>query len=576
MSSTKFADNPDINKLCDKMGVKACSYSVFHGWWGVESKIPNDNDTLELLDGNDPDSFSHDFLSLLQPNRSTRPRKIFWRAEYTRLKDKILHAIEPTARPRANGIVVTGQPGVGKSIFLLAMSFVFLMKKKEFLFLWQSRLYLFVKKDDALAVYVTNPDRLLMIAWERFPYLPALIDLDEYPQEPPYRLASGKLFPIQAAPPEVVRYKRWTKRMIFVPIFYMDIWTRHELCQGLGAQGIIVDNLPGLVDRYGHALRPIMKAIGVPEQAEQDQHAALDQVLNAEGLITTLSQIYNETPETTSELLITIRSHPGPNDGGDLPYYDFVSPYIRLELTSRLRIMKLEQAIHLYQMLEWRSKASRLTAWAFENVVHHILSNSLDTPATTVFHGQHLFHSEADEEASFIATRKTKELFPLVSTNPVYVNFADFSSLQSALSGVFSSSPTNPPLPAVYFIPKNQDNASFNSVLVEGQGCVWIIQTNLGMAREGFGSNIPLLQNLHKAITACGGNPYYRYLYVTSGEKMTATTSSNIPFFPMARSVFYLPLCFDLYNEFTSPSTFELELPVNSQSDASEVESPSW
>ncbi|KAH8823520.1 hypothetical protein DL96DRAFT_1617825 [Flagelloscypha sp. PMI_526] len=373
---------------------------------------------------------------------------------------------------------------------------------------------------------MTNPDRSRILSRERVPYLPVLIDTDEYQQEPPLNLTSMML---------------------------------------LAANGMVADDLLSLINLYGHAILPIMKAIEFPKQAEQDQRAALDQVINIQGLTTALRETYNGVPSTTSKLLIAIRSHPGSKDKEDLSYYDFISPYIQLQLTSRLRIIELEAATHLYRSLEPWDKASSLIAWVFENVVHHILSNSLNTPVAKVFHDLHLFHPKSDEEASPITTKKAKERFPLVSTSPVFVDFSELSSLQTAISDLFSSSPTNPPVPAVYLVPENRDNSLFCSVLVEGCGCVWAH----GCSQE----DILPLQNLHRAIKANEGNPYYRYLCVTPTDKMTTTISSNNPS-PMAKNVFYLPLCWDPITKFSSHATFELVLD-NEEFDALDVDSPS-
>ncbi|KAH8823521.1 hypothetical protein DL96DRAFT_1617827 [Flagelloscypha sp. PMI_526] len=215
-------------------------------------------------------------------------------------------------------------------------------------------------------------------------------------------------------------------------------------------------------------------------------------------------------------------------------------------------------------------KDSSLTGWAFETIVNHILSHSLNTHTTRTFDDQHLFLSGADDGTGFIMTRKAEELFPRLSIKPVYVDFARLSALERALENL-SSSPTNPSIPAVYLIPEDQSNSVFDSVLVEGGGCVWVIKSNLGKAHESNESDTPLLRNLHKAIRACGGDPYYRYLHVTAAEKMTATPSSNIPSFSTARNVFYLPLCWDSLNKFSSSSTFELEVLDNEQSDVGSV-----
>lgn len=43
---------------------------------------------------------------------------------------------------------------------------------------------------------------------------------------------SARTFPILASSPNSDRYRHWRKHRVTVPVEYMPLWTRDELCRG--------------------------------------------------------------------------------------------------------------------------------------------------------------------------------------------------------------------------------------------------------------------------------------------------------------------------------------------------------
>ncbi|KAF9779871.1 hypothetical protein BJ322DRAFT_1086969 [Thelephora terrestris] len=131
---------------------------------------------------------------------------------------------------QARGVVFTGQPGTGKTTFLKYM-LVWLLSARQVVLLYEKS-----------GIYLFYLGQVYFSAARNFNYLPehrmkcfcpvwALIDADLEAQEPPIR-AHSNIWPIQASPPDPIRWKLWVKQN-HASILGMPKWNTEELAKGL-------------------------------------------------------------------------------------------------------------------------------------------------------------------------------------------------------------------------------------------------------------------------------------------------------------------------------------------------------
>ncbi|EJD07138.1 uncharacterized protein FOMMEDRAFT_152496 [Fomitiporia mediterranea MF3/22] len=146
---------------------------------------------------------------------------------------KLVHALEAFQDMHPEkGIVLTGQPGTGKTAFLWFMLICCIMRHRNVLFyhndvsryFFEGRVYVAVRQNPIL---IEHPN---IFTW-------SLIDSDLHAAPPPSYLVKGSvnLFPVQASSPNEVRYRYWLKQRQGY-IWGMPSWTFEELMEGLKIQ----------------------------------------------------------------------------------------------------------------------------------------------------------------------------------------------------------------------------------------------------------------------------------------------------------------------------------------------------
>ncbi|KAF9779812.1 hypothetical protein BJ322DRAFT_1086617 [Thelephora terrestris] len=131
---------------------------------------------------------------------------------------------------RARGVVLTGQPGTGKTTFLKYMLVRLLSARQVVLLYEKSGIYLFYLGQVYFSA-ARNFGHLPEHRTKGFCPVWALIDADLEAQEPPIR-AHSNIWPIQASPPDPIRWKVWV-RQNHASILGMPKWNMEELVKGL-------------------------------------------------------------------------------------------------------------------------------------------------------------------------------------------------------------------------------------------------------------------------------------------------------------------------------------------------------
>ncbi|KAI0764791.1 hypothetical protein C8Q74DRAFT_1284000, partial [Fomes fomentarius] len=157
---------------------------------------------------------------------ATASGTILVRKSYSDLYNRIL-----IHREDSGGVIIIGQPGVGKTMFLKYMLARLLSEKQVVVFYTPQRIYLFYQN------YVYHrPETSEAII--DLPYhtqstfsLWMLVDMDPEVREPHVDDVPS-VWPVLASPPNSRRWKCWAKQMDGV-LWGLDLWTKEELMYGL-------------------------------------------------------------------------------------------------------------------------------------------------------------------------------------------------------------------------------------------------------------------------------------------------------------------------------------------------------
>ncbi|KAF9516331.1 hypothetical protein BS47DRAFT_1340938 [Hydnum rufescens UP504] len=142
------------------------------------------------------------------------------RNEYVRMYERIM-----SLNASSEGILVTGQPGIGKSHFLIYTLIRRLAERKITILKWRSKAYIF-RPDGPSSINLENADAIFgtvpLRTW-------ALLDTSQGPLEP---FLNRPIFCVLASSPDPDIYLPWLRQGI-VPVLYMDPWTWSEIAVGV-------------------------------------------------------------------------------------------------------------------------------------------------------------------------------------------------------------------------------------------------------------------------------------------------------------------------------------------------------
>ncbi|GJJ07082.1 hypothetical protein Clacol_001281 [Clathrus columnatus] len=164
------------------------------------------------------------------PQFRNAPKQFIVRDSYKTMFD---HIWERAFQQPDTGVVLTGQPGVGKTYFLWYALIRFIKQGQPVALFTGDTLFLFYGN------HVRSPKKTTPIYFpipkeatdttEHKPILFVLIDHDTSTSEPTPDLVYGEdIFPIQASPPNPQQFRRWAKRRN-AGIWGLPLWNEAEL-----------------------------------------------------------------------------------------------------------------------------------------------------------------------------------------------------------------------------------------------------------------------------------------------------------------------------------------------------------
>ncbi|KIJ34813.1 hypothetical protein M422DRAFT_34915 [Sphaerobolus stellatus SS14] len=222
------------------------------------------------------------------------------------------------------GVVITGQPGIGKTYFLWYALICLIKKRQPVAFATNSLVYLFYDN----RVWFTSADinnvffpleRLVTDPEECSPFLFVLIDHDISTTEPIPPLHSGSnVFPIQASSPSPNRFKTWAK-VRNAALWGLPLWDETELNKALRCQS--------QYRKFKRSLEPFLTCSGrtldVLDKWKEKKARLLDELKIDEGSTEAATEVEEEdkifkVDMTTIDGALEVLVHAAVQDSGPI------------------------------------------------------------------------------------------------------------------------------------------------------------------------------------------------------------------------------------------------------------------
>jgi len=284
------------------------------------------------------------------------------RKEYIRLASEAEEVYEKylnsPSELRPGGIVVTGQPGIGKTLFLQWLLLERLLDGK--------RTILRTKND--YAYFSANGFiRISEMALPPFPDIWLLADPLFGGNTPP--METG-LFTIFTTSPSEKRYKEWRKQNL-AKLFIMNPWTWEELNfvgSSLYDKGSIdLEKLATAFNLYGPTARnPLEYATNNTEQA--DLESAVERAISGVEC-TTLQQLTNQQgpPDVSSKILCMSADDRG------MPLFRIISTHVAKKLYVSLRSRQRDKLVEWFHLFSNIPETGSAAGWIWEGYCHRTL-----------------------------------------------------------------------------------------------------------------------------------------------------------------------------------------------------------
>ncbi|PCH42713.1 hypothetical protein WOLCODRAFT_138046 [Wolfiporia cocos MD-104 SS10] len=481
-------------------------------------------------------------LSLKIQELRKMAREILVLESYQKLFDRAWNLY---LRSPDTGIVLTGQPGTGKSTWLWYALTRLLRKKQTVLFSFDGDIRLFhidtVYKSKTGTVtegdYPQPPGRTFI--W-------ALIDSEDRSEAPPpMGLTTGHIFPVFATSPNEKRYKHFRKR-VGAYTWGMSLWKPEELRKGLPLQSgyeVLLDAVvnalinPSPTPSSDPAVANVMKAFDDDNsrhdgftRARANRHArtrilnALDNAIALYGysardvymgifqpnvIEPLLSQAIEDAswdelqrgipsdkkgPGEFSHRLVAVHVKTDGNIATvDDFYLDFTSGHIRDRVRDRLGDLQVEQALSMLRSCLYIPDAASLGGVIFENLAHRYLSGSTATPLELprLLPMRRLSTGRTfrtDDASSTPASTATPSL-PIRKRTIVALEWDEFKDLELKREH--------------FYVPKAKNNPLFDSFMIEYDGnaaTLWIFQMTVGKKHGGSERGYALIARIEESV----------------------------------------------------------------------------
>ncbi|KAF9497909.1 hypothetical protein BDN71DRAFT_1494344 [Pleurotus eryngii] len=331
---------------------------VWNKWWNQKGKgdklIAGETIALESLAGAD----------LMETQG-----KFYIREHHVRLYE---HLCERATHMRCGGVVLSGQPGTGKTYFLFFLLLKKLAKGEPVIFSPDRRQVLYF----ASGGVQWNKD---ITPFDLGPLIPkspldrtwALINSDEGDRlSPPTALVKAPMFSVQATSPRTSRYKDWVKQRN-ADTSFVPRWTREELSQVVK----LASELPNLSDsereslidkaisRWGWAPRDIITYLCGEEDKLETALANALFSLTSSRLLDRIHDREGDSDDKLSHVIVSTYKSSTTNK----VVLDLKSQYIAYCAQQQLDFLHRDEALRFITYCRAHRESSALAGWAFEN-----------------------------------------------------------------------------------------------------------------------------------------------------------------------------------------------------------------
>ncbi|KAJ7287844.1 hypothetical protein C8J57DRAFT_597358 [Mycena rebaudengoi] len=268
---------------------------------------------------------------------------LYVRNELVEVYARIQNIFDNKAAP---GVILTGQPGCGKTISLIFFLVCQLATGRPVMYTKAQRTTYYFNGDGiwkAKLVDLESRDIPEGPVW-------SLIDSNEGPPDAITRFA----FPIHAASLDESKYNNWRKEM-FPPMLFLNPWSMEDLVGWAQVEprmrhlGLNYQQLCNLVDVCGPVPRDIARELAGVSPAAQVSAKLVSQLTAAE-FLKQLGE-FTTSPSPASDKLFLVRGHI--NDcSEDTCTTDFKSLHVAQRVYDKWRILNEDEALLIYNFCQ--------------------------------------------------------------------------------------------------------------------------------------------------------------------------------------------------------------------------------
>ncbi|KAJ7672743.1 hypothetical protein B0H17DRAFT_1083829 [Mycena rosella] len=525
--------------------IQDTQWKEFHAtWWGQWPKLQDsieNTKNIQLGQSKVTREFSSD-----SSDRS--PEALYIRDELVELYGRISQLSEA----RNSGVVLTGQPGCGKTLSLIFFLLCHLAIRRPIMYtkalktcyyfnssgIWRARL------SDLTSEDVPELDGHRM--W-------SLIDSDLSQDEP-----SGEItrfaFAVHAVSPNESRYKRWRRQLNARRIF-MNPWTMNDLLAWAQLDPQVKDyhldyqQLQKLVDLCGPVPRDIAgELLGGSTTAVVSTYLRR---LTAPDFRKQLGD-FTIAPSESSQQLIIVWGHKIDGKEDDDFTTDFKSPHVAEQFYQTWRVLQAEEAFRFYWLCRGNADSSFLAGWVFESIAIHCTSGGLNQqnillPLRRMSHtSDSQVHSDASQVPSPVPAGYDYVILQVTQEGAVFQrdNGKLISQVSPAVNPwsntkrdiVYYGSVTEIAISQkLFYVPKAQNNNSlFDAFFLEIDHAskttvVWILQMTSSKRHKSSANGYDLVQTLKRLLEGSNEEVTVVLTYVLVVPLMPCQVSWTLP-----------------------------------------------
>jgi len=484
---------------------KTPAYALHAAWWAKDIILGTVCPPSDSM--NDESVSLYDTVVIDQSVHAEVLGEILLREEYKVTLDVLKSW---ALRSPRNGLVVTGQPGIGKTYFLWYLLRYRLSQQLPTIFGLEGSVYFFHKTG---AYELGSPLGYQHLASEaidmsRPELVWSLIDTVDKSGPPPYFWEAG-LFPVQTTSPDRSRYKVWAKQRR-AQVFTMNPWDWNEILAGISLQpstGSEFD-LPLLRQvyyKYGPVPRNVYEAYllgGTHEIYDQEASEAIADVSRSlDKLKSFLVSSSKERYLEISNKVVCLKRR-----GNFSSHSGVLSRYVLDQVLNAAAFATLEGKRQVCELFAGIPHVSAARGWAFEMYSHACLSGD-DMPSFRTYaitpdsNASHKFRP---------ASQPTPTQYPRMNRRiRHYRSSEDFKNEPASVSE--------------YCIPFAPNNPCFDSFVVTNNA-VYIFQMSISH-EHNIGTPTQKGTSLLRGLV--GGRHIWHYIMVvpdTNPESVTLTS----------------------------------------------------